>query len=421
MQITTLNFVVPELEEIANLDRGIKGKTAVVYLNALAVQVMIGTAEKLELFKTIPRLDQKRLVQTIAMIRAADAARHDRENSADHYYHLRTHTYLLSEQVDVMSQEIHSLKEQCANLQIQVETAKDNLTKSLGELEHREDEYAKLVARFDETEAQGVETVERLEERIAATSLDLSKEKRQSMEWKAKDQEKYNQLTTQAKALSECELALADTQEQLKDRELLLGKNEQHCFKLEAELKATHSHSGSCFASNLLINSEAALKQEIEKQNKTLTGLHVRITELELKMSEEMAKVDELHLELKQTQDASIMVQGDVARYLEVVRIKEAEIENLEDQLYTSHQHSTNQQGPLLDLQLQLEAQEEAITFNELIVPICLLAVNNSRLQILLQNAQRKILEMHRNNHTAVNQLVVTISLRMFLTSNSFW
>ncbi|KAJ7026828.1 hypothetical protein C8F04DRAFT_1258223 [Mycena alexandri] len=174
MSMTTFDFVVPELEEIANLDKGIKGKTAIVYLNTLVVQVMVGTPEAVELFKTIAKSDQQRLAQTTAIVGAQDAASHEVQN-----------------------------REKYTNMQFEMEKTKDSFKKSLEELEHREDEHAKLIAKFDEAEANRVETVERMEEKVAATSLALSKEKEKSMEWKAKEQEKYNQLEAQAKAFSQ--------------------------------------------------------------------------------------------------------------------------------------------------------------------------------------------------------------------------
>lgn len=60
---STLNFVVPNLEAIAIVDRGMEGKRAVVHMNSLVLAVLLRNQDNLKLFGSLADKDQTSLAK----------------------------------------------------------------------------------------------------------------------------------------------------------------------------------------------------------------------------------------------------------------------------------------------------------------------------------------------------------------------
>ncbi|KAJ7895432.1 hypothetical protein B0H13DRAFT_1885551 [Mycena leptocephala] len=214
---STLNFVLPNLEAIAVVDRGMEGKQAVVHMTSLVLAVLLRNQDNLKLFGTLADKDQTSLAKAFEEFGAHSQIKSLSKTEDHHYYSHQMHLYMLKKESEEMSKnlisagricseisrdvnELDSLQIDYDNMHSKMRVVQEDQDKCFADLEHLELEYAKLTKDLEKNQA---ETQKASGEQHHVTSLVMGDQRHLAAHWRDTNKDQEVKLEIKETQLSE--------------------------------------------------------------------------------------------------------------------------------------------------------------------------------------------------------------------------
>ncbi|KAJ7864388.1 hypothetical protein B0H13DRAFT_1899186 [Mycena leptocephala] len=333
---STLNFVLPNLEAIAVVDRGMEGKQAVVHMTSLVLAVLLRNQDNLKLFGTLADKDQTSLAKAFEEFGAHSQIKSLSKTEDHHYYSHQMHLYMLKKESEEMSKnlisagricseisrdvnELDSLQIDYDNMHSKMRVVQEDQDKCFADLEHLELEYAKLTKDLEKNQAE----TQRLENKHHVTSLVMGDQRHLAAHWRDTNKDQEVKLEIKETQLSEMEIQLSDKEQRIDELQKLLSEKQQQNVRVEKELR------------------------EFDKTKAELVTSSLPLTR----------KKNEIYMNFWLTQSKyDCIQQEELANTLQIVQVKDTKIRTLEEQLSSQ---SREENSSLADQTAILELREK--------------------------------------------------------------
>ncbi|KAJ7877669.1 hypothetical protein B0H13DRAFT_1893043 [Mycena leptocephala] len=444
---STLNFVVPNLEAIAIVDRGMEGKRAVVHMNSLVLAVLLRNQDNLKLFGSLADKDQTSLAKAFEEFGAHSQIKSVSKTEDHHYYSRQMHLYMLTKESEEMSKKLDSLQAEYArksqemsseldslqidydNMHSKMRVVQEDRDKCFADLEHLELEYAKLSKDLEKNEAE----TQRLENKHHVTSLVMGDQRDLATHWRDTNKDQEVKLEMKETQLSEmifqtAEIGTPDeplrpkrhvvARKTVDELQKLLSEKQQQNVRVEKELREFDKTKAELVNIQLAFNNE---KNGGNEMSIKLQNMQKKILGLESKIASDIQHLDIRTSELTQSKNDCIRVQEELANTLQIVQVKDTKIRTLEEQLSSQSRDDNSSladQTAILELReknSEVLAEKKAALkqLETLILVLCGIAATVSRFQIRLKRNHSYISQSERDHHNFRDQLEnTTIDMR---------